>query len=307
MALFHHDFLPAFLQRAADRRLRGRELVHHHLRARLLLLQQLLDAGAVRPGEEAVDVSDLRVEAVVGGGADLHDGVAVRAEQLTQLRAHREDGLVRHLLAVLHPHLAHFLRERLVRVAARDHERAEVVALAGLVAAAMGRAAAGVEHVLVADGRHAQHVRLQEELHEVLRLRALDAELAAAVLLLLVERTVEAVSLHGGHGVGHGARTVVAYGQHCEQLFLLLGVQLIGEACLRCGHKVGQLYHKARRPEHAFTDGGTPTPRTTRRRAAAQARWSGRSRTARSPRAGRRAGIPSRSGRARSPSDRRPS
>ena len=80
--------------------------------------------------------------------------------------------------------------------------------------------------------------RLQKELHEVLRLGALHAQLAPAVLHFLVQRAVEAVALGSGQRVGHLARTITPPGDEPQELLLLPLVEFKSVACLLLWHLV---------------------------------------------------------------------
>ena len=268
--LLDHDLLAALLQGALDDGLRRRELVDHHARARRLLLEHLLDARAMRPRQQAVDVPNLEIEAIVGRIPDLHDRKPLRTQNRADHRAHaQQHEVVRDQLAVphaavvhvlhvarivpLHAQRAQLLREVLVHMAARDDERTEIVALARFVAAAVRRAKTRRGRTSRRrrgdrpggrDGTAAPHrdgddaLRLEEEFYEILRLLALNAEFAEPVLLLRVQRAVEAVALHRGQRIGDLPGAVVADGQQGEQLLLLRPVELERVACfLRSRHE----------------------------------------------------------------------
>ena len=111
VVLIDGDLASSLLQRTLDDRLGGSELVNHDFRTRRLLFEKRLDARSVRPGEQAVYVPDLGVQAIVCGRADLHDRIALRAKQLSHFRADGENRPVGHLLTVLHSGLAQRLRK----------------------------------------------------------------------------------------------------------------------------------------------------------------------------------------------------
>ena len=128
--LINDYFTASFFQRSFDHIFRAGELVYHHFRARRLLFQKRFDASPVRPGKQTIYIFDLGIKSVICGGAYLHDGISLRAKQLTYLCTDGKHRLIGHLLAILDTRLTERLGDFFIHIAACRNQRTEVIALA---------------------------------------------------------------------------------------------------------------------------------------------------------------------------------
>ena len=135
-------------------------------------------------------------------------------------------------LAVLHAGVDERARDGAIDVHARDHQRAEEIALAALVDAEVRLEFFRREHFLVAQFRLAENFRLQRELDEILRVLALDEHLRA----FDVNGEVELALLRGVEGVGFLDELETHLGE--------AGAQLVGLCGGERGGKGGERWHR---------------------------------------------------------------
>ena len=226
-----HQFkLAAFFhQRAFHRGFVPRELVANRaLRRRLHampLAKQILDDACVAPGENLVHVAHGLVKPVVRGIADRHDGVDAAGDFTNALGQGGNFLVGGDGFGILDAQFVQRAGHRLVNVNTGDNQRPKKIALSTFVDAKSGLKLFWLRLKFVAEGRLAEHLRLEGELDKLARAFALREQLAALVPGDGEARTLEAVK-----GMRHIGGVKIALGQDSAQRLRLLGREFGGVA-----------------------------------------------------------------------------
>ena len=165
-ALVQLDLLSARPQRLLKHTLMG-ELITQRPWAIRPLFQQLLNHRAVPPSQQPVQIARLPVKMVVALRPQAHDLICNTRRAPYHFRQRPDLRIGPDCLAVLHPRRDQFPRNLRIRINPRNHQRAEKIPLPALIDPKVRRIHLRLSHLLIAQFRDPQHLRLQDELHKL--------------------------------------------------------------------------------------------------------------------------------------------